>query len=367
MRVHIDGLRLITVTNSDKRSQVHVPTNSIKVIFLLPAYNEERTIESTITDIQSIFPKANIVVIDNASTDRTVQIASKLQARVIAESRRGKGFAVQKGFDFAVRENADVIVLIDADATYSVTEIPRAIELVVDSNIDMVVGTRNPKLRAHDTHTQRHYRLGHQIGNKFFTRLAKILLPAGITDVLSGWRVMSFPFVNSFPGGTTGFEIEAQLNSHAYNIRASIQNLEISYYPRPEGSNSKLNTYQDGYRILKTTLKNFRNDRPLVAFSSLAIPWLVATGFLIYLPFKTYVDTGLVPYLPRLVAGVGTFLIASLLWSSGLILERIKDLKVQFTLSRYHGYQKIFLRETDKLETKVGTGESELKAIDSDS
>jgi hypothetical protein len=116
----------------------------------------------------------------------------------------------------------------------------------------------------------------------------------------------------------------------------------ISYYPRPEGSDSKLNTYQDGYRILKTTLKNFRNDRPLVAFSTLATPWLIATGILVYLPFKTYVETGLVPYLPRLVAGVGTFLIASLLWSSGLILERIKDIKVQFTLSRYHGQQKIF-------------------------
>jgi glycosyltransferase involved in cell wall biosynthesis len=307
-----------------------------KVLFLLPAHNEERTITSTIRDIQRVNPKATIVVIDNASTDATAQLALEHGAIVVPELRLGKGFAVQRGFDFAVKERADVVVLLDADATYGVDQLPEAIKLVSSLGVDMVVGTRNPRTRTTDLQTDKHFRLGHRTGNKIFTKVAALLLPAGINDVLSGWRAMSLPFVQSFPGGSKGFEIEAQLNSHAYNINAHVENVDIDYFPRPTGSESKLNTYQDGVRILRTTLKNFRNDRPLLAFSLLATPWLITSAVLFYLPLKTYVETGLVPYLPRLVAGVGTFLISSLLWASGLILERIRDLKVQFMLSQYH-------------------------------
>ncbi len=307
-----------------------------QVSFILPAFNEEKTIAETVKDIQLNFPTSTIFVIDNSSTDKTAEIARNMGAVVILESRRGKGFAVQRGFDHVLTTDVNVIVLLDADFTYGTNQVSGAIKSVIYDGVDMVVGTRIPQVRSGTDFSEQHFRFGHKFGNKFFTWMARILLPAGIEDVLSGWRVMSRPFVKSFPGGSKGFEIEAQLNSHAFNLNAMVTNVNIDYYARPDGSQSKLNTYRDGTRILRTTLRNFRNDRPFVAFSSLSVPWLLATAVLFYLPFKTYIETGLVPYLPRLVAGVGTFLIACLLWISGVLLERIKDIKVQITRAKYH-------------------------------
>jgi len=310
--------------------------NRAKIVVILPAFNEELTISATISEVRHQLPTATIVVVDNSSTDKTHQVALEQSALVVTEHRRGKGYAVERGFEVASSMSADAIVLMDADFTYGVSAIGPAIELVTENGVDMVVGTRMPRQRSHENNEGEHFRFGHRIGNRFFTQIAKLLLPAGIDDVLSGWRVMSAPFVQSFPGGSKGFEIEAQLNSHAYSLKALVRNIEVDYFARPKGSSSKLNTYQDGLRILRTTLRNFRSERPFVAFSLLSTPWLVATLGLCYLPLKTYLETGLVPYLPRLVAGVGTFLIACLLWSSGIVLERIKEIKIQITLARYH-------------------------------
>jgi glycosyltransferase involved in cell wall biosynthesis len=306
-----------------------------KSVVLLPAFNEELTVASTIQEIRTRAPNSLIVVIDNNSSDDTKKVALEQGAIVIEERRRGKGFAVQLGFDFALSSDFDVIILMDADATYGADQILPAIDMVTGDGVDMVVGKRVPRKRSDESDEGSHFRFGHKLGNKLFTQIAKLLLPAGIDDVLSGWRVMSRPFVQSFPGGSKGFEIEAQLNSHAFSLRSLVRNVEVDYFARPSGSSSKLNTYQDGLRILRTTMKNFRGERPFMAFSILALPWLVATVALCYLPFRTYLDTGLVPYLPRLVAGVGTFLIACLLWSAGIVLERIKEMKVQISLAKY--------------------------------
>jgi len=313
--------------------------NDSGTVVLLPAFNEELTIVSTIQDIRHHVPTAHIVVIDNDSTDKTREIALTQGATVIQEHRRGKGFAVQLGFDFALSSDCSVIVLLDADATYGAEQIPSAIDMVSRDGVDMVVGTRIPRRRPGDHDNGEHFRFGHRLGNRLFTQIAKLLLPAGIDDVLSGWRVMSRPFIRSFPGGSKGFEIEAQLNSHAFSLRSLVRNVEVDYFARPSGSSSKLNTYQDGLRILRTTLKNFRGERPFMAFSVLSLPWLTATLALCYLPIRTYLETGLVPYLPRLVAGVGTFLIAGLLWSAGITLERIKELKVQIRFAKYQEEQ----------------------------
>jgi len=306
-----------------------------KSVVLLPAFNEELTVASTIQEIRNHTPNSLIVVIDNDSSDDTKKVALAQGAIVIEERRRGKGFAVQLGFDFALSRDFDVIILMDADATYGADQILPAIDMVTGDGVEMVVGKRIPRKRSDESDEASHFRFGHKLGNRLFTQIAKLLLPAGIDDVLSGWRVMSRPFVQSFPGGSKGFEIEAQLNSHAFSLRSLVRNVEVDYFARPSGSSSKLNTYQDGLRILRTTMKNFRGERPFTAFSILALPWLVATVALCYLPFRTYLETGLVPYLPRLVAGVGTFLIACLLWSAGIVLERIKEMKVQISLAKY--------------------------------
>jgi len=307
------------------------------VLVLLPAHNEELTISSTVHQIRKYRPDVEIILIDNASVDSTPQVAKSLGLTVLNEPRRGKGFAVQRGFDYASSKDCLAVALMDADATYGAEKLIDALDLVLTNMADMVVGSRvATEQKSIDSATLAHYRFGHQIGNRFFSWVGRVLLPSGIEDVLSGWRVMSRAFVSSFPGGSRGFEIEAQLNSHAYELNSAVANIPVAYYSRPKGSNSKLNTYSDGWRILRTTLKNFRRNRPLLAFSILSLPWLLTTFWLMYLPFKTYLETGLVPYLPRLVAGIGTFLIASLLWVSGMLLERIREIRIQLILGKYH-------------------------------
>lgn len=305
-----------------------------QVLVILPAFNEEVTIGGTIQKIRQHLPQVRIVVVDNASNDSTREIAIKSKVEVLVEPRRGKGFAVQRGFDFAIAMKAEAIVLVDADETYGVSNLKNAIQLIFSQGYDLITGTRVPVqvLDSQQDRARRHFRFGHQIGNKFFVTLSNLLFPTGVKDVLSGWRVMSRRFVASFPGDAEGFEIESRLNSHAYTVKAAVTNIEVNYYPRRDGSDSKLNTYTDGLRIFRANLKNFRNDRPFYAFSFLATPWAIATIYFAYLPFTSYFDTGLVPYLPRLISAVGTFVIASLLWMSGILLERIRQIRLAITL-----------------------------------
>ncbi len=317
-------------------------TTSIKerrVAVLLPAFNEEMTIHSTITSLRKKLPNAEIVVIDNASTDQTSERAKDLEATILYEPRQGKGYAVQRGFDYILQQDFDCCLLVDADDTYGLENIDFAVEQVLDKGIDMVVGTRNPgsaSSRVQDQERTSQFRRGHKLGNRAFVLLNRLLLRGNIDDVLSGWRLLSGRFIASFPGGSKGFEIETQLNSHAAAIDAAILNIDVSYRGRPIGSHSKLNTYSDGFQILRSTLRSFKNDRPLVAFSTLALPWLMLTLWLVYLPFKTYFEIGLVPNLPRLITGIGTFLIACLLWVTGMILERVRQTRVTLLLHRYH-------------------------------
>jgi glycosyltransferase involved in cell wall biosynthesis len=312
------------------------------VAVLLPAFNEEKTIGSTIVSLRKEIPQASIIVIDNASTDQTSRIATKLKTVVLYESRPGKGYAVQRGFDYVLEKEFACCLLLDADDTYGLENLEFSLQQVLSKGIDMVVGTRNPSSETTNAGSEvraAHFRRGHKFGNRAFALLNRFLLGGKIEDVLSGWRLLSRRFVASFPGGSKGFEIETQLNSHAAAIDAAILNVSVSYRGRPLGSHSKLNTYSDGYRILRSTLRSFKNDRPLIAFSLFALPWLILTLWLVYVPFRTYFETGLVPNLPRLVSGIGTFLIACLLWATGMILERVRQTRITLLLQRYHSYQ----------------------------
>jgi len=292
------------------------------LIVILPALNEELAITPTIERIQLACPAAEIVVVDNGSSDNTVLIAESLGAKVILEPQKGKGFAVRKGF-LSVGENHKFIFMVDADDTYGLEAIDEAIELVKKYGYDMVVGTR---MESEDIEPGRKvsYKRGHSFGNIVLTFLAQKLHKVEIKDSLSGWRLMSVNFVQSFPGGASGFEIEAELNAHAYIISAGVTNVEISYRGRDVNSHSKLNTYRDGLRILRMNFSLFRDNRPQIAFSLFSLPWLLISTVLIARAWLGYVNTGLVEQFPSLIAGIGALTVAGLLLTSGLILQRVK-------------------------------------------
>jgi hypothetical protein len=200
----------------------------------------------------------------------------------------------------------------------------------------MIVGSRkeaNPEQGSRKPA----FRFGHSIGNNLISNLSRSLAPTGIEDSLSGWRLMSRGFVNSFNSSATGFEIEAELNSHAYLLGCSVKNLEVNYRGRKQNSNSKLNTYKDGFKIIKRSFVLFRNNRPHLAFNLLACPWILVSIWLISRAILNYLDTGLLAQFPSLIAGVGTFIISGMLWVCGIILERIKLIRSEMAQSMYRG------------------------------
>lgn len=306
------------------------------VLVLLPALNEATSINATIESVLKYLPGSKIVVIDNGSDDDTAKIAKSQGASVITEPQRGKGFAVRRGFRYW-NDHINTIVMLDADNTYGCEELPSAVEKIQTQGFDMVVGNRIPVKSGNDRKPV--FKRGHTIGNLFFTRFSSLLHPIGITDSLSGWRVMSSGFVRSFSGGASGFEIEAELNAHAYILNCAVSNMNVRYSGRELNSNSKLRTYSDGYRILLMNLRLFRSNRPQVAFSLLASPWLIASAALILRALVAYFETGLVLQFPSLIAGVGSFMVAALLFVTGMILQRVKTIREVILLNAYKGHR----------------------------
>lgn len=300
------------------------------VLVLLPCLNESISLKKTITSLGSELPGCKIIVIDNGSTDGSQLIAKESNAVLIHEPRRGKGYAFKAALKMI---NADykAVFMVDADDTYGLENLHKSIDAVRNLGYDMVVGQRNI-LSNPDTNRPGAYRIGHKIGNRIFTLIGEAFHPAGINDTLSGYRVFSPSFLNSFTGGNSGFELEAELNAHAYLMGSAVLNLDVSYRGRNFGSESKLNTYKDGLRILRMSFRIFRNNRPQIAFSILSLPWLIASILSTYRALAGYFETGLVSQFPSLIVGVGTFVVFSLLITAGIILERVKQ--VRFTIAQ---------------------------------
>ena len=286
---------------------------------LLPALNEESSITKVIKDLLEYVPACNILVIDNGSTDKTSLIAKELGVDVTFEPKRGKSYAVRRGFSL-VPPNITTVFLLDSDDTYDVSPIVQAVKLVIDNNIDMVVGCRKSNI---DKSRKPAFKKSHYYGNLAFTKLSNLLSPTGIEDVLSGWRVMSIPFVRSFTGSSNGFEIESELNGHAFLIKSAILNLDIEYRGRKNNSDSKLKTYSDGFKILRMKFKLFSDYRPKLAFTLFSIPWVLASTLFIGRSVNGYLETGLVSQFPSLIVGTASFIIAVLLIISGVILQKI--------------------------------------------
>jgi glycosyltransferase involved in cell wall biosynthesis len=296
-----------------------------RVAVLVPCYNEAVTVAQVVRDFATALPDATVFVYDNNSTDDTVSIARAAGAAVFRETRQGKGFVVRRMFSDI---EADIYVLVDGDATYDAPSAPRMIARLIESRCDMVVGTRVDQAAAA-------YRAGHRTGNRLLTGFVAHVFGRSFTDMLSGYRVCSRRFVKSFPLLSAGFEIETELTIHALELGLAVAEIETPYYARPEGSESKLNTWSDGFRILWTILELYRSERPLRFFGAVGLA-LAFTAIGLAIPvFITYAETGLVPRFPTAILSTGMMLTAVLCFAVGLILDTVSRGRREMKLLAY--------------------------------
>ncbi len=284
-----------------------------RIAVLLPCYNEEAAITLTIEGFRAALPSATIYVYDNNSRDRTVELARAAGAEVRTERMQGKGNVVRRMF---ADVDADVYIMADGDLTYDPAAAPAMVDMLVAERLDMVVGTRQHEVKDA-------YRGGHVLGNRVFTGLLSGLFGRSFSDIFSGYRVFSRRFVKSFPVLSEGFEIETEISVHALELRMPVGEVETAYGARPEGSESKLSTYRDGWRILKTIATLYRIERPVLFYGSIGALLLVAAIVLSVPLVLTYLDTGLVPRFPTAILATGLVIIAVLCFFSGLILDTV--------------------------------------------
>ncbi|MDM0053074.1 glycosyltransferase family 2 protein [Variovorax sp. J22R115] len=288
---------------------------ALRVAAVIPCFNEALSIAQVVDEFRAALPEAEIHVFDNNSTDGTAEVARATGATVTHVALRGKGNVARRMF---ADVEADVYVMVDGDATYDVRDIRQHIDLLVLDNLDMIVGSR-----IDDGADAQTYRRGHRFGNRLLTGAVASLFGGRLTDMLSGYRVFSRRYAKSFPAVSEGFEIETELTVHALELRMPFAEVPVLYRSRPEGSESKLSTYRDGWRILKTICKLFVSERPLLFFSSVAGVLALLSVILAEPLLTTYLRTGLVPRLPTAVFVTGTMLVAMLAFVCGVVLHTV--------------------------------------------
>jgi glycosyltransferase involved in cell wall biosynthesis len=298
-----------------------------RIAVLLPCFNEEAAIAATVEGFRAALPSARIYVYDNNSRDRTREIAAASGAVVRSERQQGKGHVVRRMF---ADVDADVYVMSDGDLTYDPKAAQAMVDMLLAEQLDMVVGTRRHERKDA-------YRGGHVLGNKLFNSLLAGLFGRSFSDIFSGYRVFSRRFVKSFPVLSSGFEIETEMSVHALELRMPVGEVETAYGSRPEGSQSKLSTYGDGWRILKTIATLYRIERPVLFFGSIGA-LLLAAALILSIPLiTTYLDTGLVPRFPTAILVTGMAIVAVLCFFAGLILDTVtrgrRELRRLFYLS----------------------------------
>lgn len=286
-----------------------------KIAILIPCYNEAQTIEKVITDYKKVLPNADIYVYDNNSTDGTDKIAKKTGAIVKYEYKQGKGNVIRSMF----REiKADCYLMIDGDDTYPAENAKEMCNLILENKADMVIGDR-----LSSTYFKENKRPFHNFGNKIVRFLINKLFNNNVKDIMTGYRSFSYEFVKSFPVLSKGFEIETEMTIHAVDKNFKIVEIPVAYRDRPKGSNSKLNTYSDGIKVLKTIATLFEEYKPAFFFNILSIILMVISLFFIVPVFAEYYQTGLVPKFPTLIVGCFILLVAILLCIAGIILQVI--------------------------------------------
>jgi glycosyltransferase involved in cell wall biosynthesis len=290
-----------------------VHAGSPRIAVILPCYNEARAIGQTIAGFRAALPQATIYVFDNNSTDGTGAVAAEAGAVVRRVRQQGKGHVVRRMF---ADVDADIYVMADGDATYDPAAAPEMVAMMLAENFDMVVGARKSEVEAA-------YRRGHRLGNRVLTGLLQQLFGRSFTDILSGYRVFSRRFVKSFPVLSAGFEIETEMSVHALELRMPVGERITAYAARPEGSESKLSTWRDGWRILRMMVQLYRIERPLWFYGAVGALFVIAGAALALPLILTYMETGLVPRFPTAFLIVGLMIIAVLNFMCGLILDTV--------------------------------------------
>jgi glycosyltransferase involved in cell wall biosynthesis len=290
-----------------------IEIRELQVAVLLPCYNEEAAVAQTVAAFRAALPDARIYVYDNNSSDRTRDEAAAAGAIVRSERMQGKGHVVRRMF---ADVEADVYVMADGDATYDAAAAPELVRKLVGEQLDMVVGAR--KSEVEDA-----YRPGHALGNRLFTGLLASLFGRSFSDIFSGYRVFSRRFAKSFPALSRGFETETEISVHALELAMPVAEVVTAYGARPEGSHSKLSTWRDGGRILRTIIHLYRIERPVLFYGSFAL-FFAALAVVLAIPLAiTYFQTGLVPRLPTAILATGLMILAFLSFFTGLILDTV--------------------------------------------
>lgn len=287
--------------------------SQLRIAVLLPCYNEEAAIGQTVAGFRAALPGATIYVYDNNSDDRTAEVAAAAGAIVRAERMQGKGHVVRRMF---ADVEADIYVMADGDATYDAAAAPELVRRLLHEKLDMVVGSRRSEV---DTA----YRRGHRLGNRILTGLLANLFGRTFSDILSGYRIFSRRFVKSFPALSRGFEIETEISVHALELAMPVAEVTTFYAARPEGSHSKLSTWRDGWRIMRTIGHLFRIERPALFYGSFGL-LLAALAVVLAIPLVlTYLATGEVPRFPTAILVTGMMIVAFMSFMCGLILDTV--------------------------------------------
>ena len=317
-------------------------TAAPRIAVLIPCHNEATAIAGVVSSFRHALPTATVYVYDNNSSDDTASIAAQAGAVVRAEPLQGKGNVVRRMF---ADIEAEVYVLVDGDGTYDASAAEKMVSMLLDGALDMVNGARVPV-------TQRAYRAGHELGNRLLTGAVAAVFGDRIRDVLSGYRVLSRRFVKSFPALATGFETETELTVHALELRLPIAEIETAYRDRPAGSQSKLRTFRDGVRILRTIVLLVKEERPLRFFSITAALLAAASLGLAWPLLTVYLETGLVPRLPTAVLSTGLMVLAFMSVVAGLVLDTVTLGRRELKRLHYLGLR----GPTERRRTSRGAG-----------
>ncbi|PKW27177.1 glycosyltransferase family 2 protein [Phycicoccus duodecadis] len=301
------------------------PWSSLRVAAIVPCRNEETAVGQVVDDLHAAVPGIIVYVYDNGSTDRTTDNAEAAGAEVRCEPEPGKGNVIRRAL---ADLDADVYVMVDGDDTYDVAATPEMIQVLLSGPYDQVTGVRVAA-------TSGAYRSGHALGNRMFNRVVSRIFGRPVNDMLSGYRVFSRRFVKSFPAVSRAFEIETELTVHAINNRVPQAEVPVGFRDRPEGSESKLRTYHDGFRILRMITRLMHHERPLAMYSTLAVlTALTAVGIAVPV-IDEYLRTGLVGRFPTAILSAALVVVAFIVMVVGVLLDGLRKVRQETTRIAY--------------------------------